>query len=117
MPTFVIVLVLAMVSAYVVARSLPSSAEMSRVNVLQNTGRAVFRAGERAVQAASRRMAAGGADAGSGGGAAQPHSDACSDLLENFARRADLDSLIVTDANGQDVYGLAARQRRDVCAG
>ena len=41
LPTFVIVLVLAMVSAYIVARSLPSSADMSRVNVLLNNGRAI----------------------------------------------------------------------------
>ena len=41
LPTFVIVLVLTMISAYVVARSLPSSSDMSRVSILFNTGRAV----------------------------------------------------------------------------
>ena len=92
LPTFAIVLMLAMVSAYAIARSLPSSAEMSRVNVLLNNGRLIS---DRAAaifdrqQSEAERLAP------------MPEvqtalrdrrSDDLQALLENFARRGDLDS-------------------------
>jgi signal transduction histidine kinase len=106
LPTFAIVLILAMVSAYIVARSLPSSADMSRVNVLLTNGRAV--AGRAAAlyadQATSLRLLGEMPEVAA---AMQDRSAGdLHDLLENFARRADLDSVIASDASGQDVYGL-----------
>ena len=106
LPTFVIVLVLAMVSAYIVARSLPSSADMSRVNVLLNNGRAIA---ERAStlnqqQAADVRQLAAMPEVAAA--LRDRSTGVLHDILENFARRADLDSVIVTDTVGQDIYGL-----------
>ena len=106
LPTFVIVLVLTMISAYIVARSLPSSADMSRVSILFNTGRAVSdRAGAlyNQQQGNAQQLAAMPEVAAA---LNSRNSDDLHNLTENFARRADLDSVIVTDANGQDVYGL-----------
>ncbi|MFN8449413.1 MAG: ATP-binding protein [Anaerolineae bacterium] len=106
MPTFVIVLVLAMGAAYLVARSLPSNAEMSRVSVLQNVGRSV---NERASalynsqQALVRQFAQMPEVAFA---LNSQDTTALHDLLSNFAHRADLDSLIVTDKDGQDIYGI-----------
>ncbi len=106
LPTFVIVLVLAMVSAYIVARSLPSSIEMSRVNVLMTTGRSVS---ERATALFNSQQIAVDQLAQMPEIAAALSARSTADLqalLDNFARRADLDSVIVTDTNGQDVFGL-----------
>ncbi len=106
LPTFGIVLVLAMVSAYVVARSLPSGAEMSRVNILLSTGRTVSgRASALYDQQQSQtQQLAQTADVIAALG--DHRIDDLRDLLTNFARRADLDSVVVTDASGQDVYGV-----------
>src|SRR5664279_3973766 len=106
LPTFIIVLVLAMLSAYVVAHSLPSSADTSRVNVLLNTGRtisgrasALYGAQQNSVLQLARMPEVATA-------LRNRSTDDLHNLLENFARRADLDSIIVTDTNNQDVYGL-----------
>ena len=104
LPTFVIVLVLTMISAYVVARSLPSSSDMSRVSILFNTGRAVS---ERAnlllkQQQANAEQLAAIPDIA----AALNSPDQLRAMLENFARRADLDSAVVVDAQGQDIAGV-----------
>ena len=106
LPTFALVLILAMVSAYGVARSLPSGAEMSRVNVLLNNGRLIS---ERAAVIFERQRSEGERLA------ATPdlqmalndrRTDLLQALLENFARRGDFDAALVTDAGGTDVYGL-----------
>jgi len=106
LPTFLIVLVLTMISAYVVARSLPSSADMSRVSILFNTGQTVS---DRANALVSQEQTSVGQLAGMPDVATalnQRNTDDLGALLENFARRADVDSAIALDANGQDVAGV-----------
>lgn len=105
LPTFLIVLVLAMASTYLVARSLPSGTEMSRVNVLRNTGQTI--AGRTTMmndrqQALAQQLAQMPEVVTA---LRERNTAELQDLLENFARRADLDSVIVTDASGADVYG------------
>ncbi len=101
-PTFVVVLILAMASAYVIARSLPSSAEMSRVSVLRSTGRVI--ADHAAALAEQQKQAAEQlAQMPEIAAALQTNRDP-SDLLENFARRADLDAALVSAAD--QVYGV-----------
>jgi two-component system, OmpR family, sensor histidine kinase ResE len=106
LPTFIIVLVLAMSTTYVVGRSLPSSAEMSRVNILRSTGDMIA---ERA-NAAHQRQAAQALELaqtpGLAGALQSFSTDELHALLEVYARRADLDSIVLLDAQGQDVYGL-----------
>jgi signal transduction histidine kinase len=106
LPTFIIVLLLAMISAYIVARSLPSSAEMSRVNVLVSTGDAIS---GRAAVITQRQQAQAQQFAQTPGVAPalqNADSDELNNLMENFARRADLDSIILMDADGEDLFGL-----------
>lgn len=106
LPTFIFVLVLAMIAAYIVARSLPGGAEMSRVNVLFSTGQTLSERAailhqqqqSKAAQLAETPELAPALDAGD--------TEALRGMLESFARRADLDSVILLDAGGQDVYGL-----------
>ena len=104
LPTFAIVLILAMASAYVVAHSLPSDGEMSRVNVLLNTGRAaVERANTIAdsQQSEAERLAQLPEVAAS---LSEQRAADLRDLLENFARRDDFDVVVVSD--GQSSYGV-----------
>ncbi len=106
LPTFALVLILAMVSAYGVARSLPSGAEMSRVNVLLNNGRLIS---ERAAVIFERQRSEGERLAATSDLQMALHdrrTDSLQALLENFARRGDFDAALVTDAGGADVYGL-----------
>ncbi|MEP7290660.1 MAG: ATP-binding protein [Chloroflexota bacterium] len=106
LPTFVIVLILAMSSSYIVARSLPSSADMSRVNILRSTGQSVS---ERAAALYDRQQADAQQLAQTPDLAAALQAGNTRDLqnlVENFARRADLDSVILMDSAGQDVIGL-----------
>ncbi|HVU14226.1 MAG TPA: ATP-binding protein [Phototrophicaceae bacterium] len=106
MPTFLVVLVLAMISAYAVARSLPSGAEMSRVNILLGSERAIS---GRANSLYSQQQNQAQQLAQSQDVAAALSQGQVNDLqalLTNFARRADLDGIILTDANGQYVYGV-----------
>ncbi len=106
LPTFAVVLILAMVSAYGVARSLPSGAEMSRVNVLLNNGRLIS---ERAAAIFDRQQSEGERLAATSElqtALRDQRTDALQALLENFARRNDFDAALVTDAAGADVYGL-----------
>ena len=105
LPTFLIVLVLTMISAYVVARSLPSSDEMSRVSMLFNTGRAISqRAG---VLSSQQALEASQLAAMPDVIAALNTPDQLRNLLENYARRNDLDSAIVVNAQGQEFAGVA----------
>ena len=104
LPTFLIVLVLTMISAYVVARSLPSSNDMSRVSILSNTGRAVS---ERAntlytQQQANANQLATMPDVAE----ALNTPDTLHDVLENYARRNDLDSAVAVNAQGQEIAGV-----------
>ncbi len=106
LPTFALVLILAMVSAYGVARSLPSGAEMSRVNVLLNNGRLIS---ERAAVIFERQRSEGERLAATSDlqmALRDRRTDLLQALLENFARRGDFDAALVTDAGGADVYGL-----------
>ncbi len=106
LPTFALVLILAMVSAYGVARSLPSGAEMSRVNVLLNNGRLIS---ERAAVIFERQQSEGERIAATSDlqtALDDRNADILQAVLENFARRSDFDAVLVTDAGGADVYGL-----------
>ncbi len=106
LPTFAVVLVLAMVSAYGVARSLPSGAEMSRVNVLLNNGRLIS---ERAAAIFDRQQSEATrlvATSDFQSALQNRNTDTLHDLVDNFARRGDFDAVIVTDADGADVYGI-----------
>src|SRR5690606_34941238 len=101
----------AMVSVFVVARSLPSSDEMSRVNVLLNNGRLIS---ERAAALFDRHHAevlrlASMADVQDALRAG--NRDALHDILENFARRADLDAALLTTPDGGDVFGVLRAER------
>ncbi|MBI1257264.1 MAG: HAMP domain-containing protein [Chloroflexi bacterium] len=104
LPTFLIVLVLTMISAYVVARSLPSSDDMSRVSMLFTTGRAVS---DRAdvlfkQQQTDADQLAQMPDVA----AALNAPDELSAMLENYARRNDLDSAVAVSLQGQEIAGV-----------
>src|SRR5271154_6625506 len=91
LPTFLVVLVLAMISAYVVARSLPSGADMSRVNILLDSERTISgRANSLYDQQQSEaQQLAQSSDVATA--LAQRQTSDLQALLDNFARRADLD--------------------------
>lgn len=106
LPTFIIVLVLAMVSTYVVGRSLPSSVEMSRVNILRSTGAMIAERASAAHQRQSVQALEIAQTPGLPGALETRSTDDLHALLEAYARRAELDSVVLTDAQGQNVFGL-----------
>src|SRR5690606_35737661 len=106
LPTFVIVLVLAMSSAYVVARSLPSSTEMSRVNTLLTTGDLISQRATRFYEN-QQALAEQLAQLPELNVALQSGSaDELNTLLENYARRSELDSVILTNSQGNVITAL-----------
>ncbi len=106
LPIAVILMIAATIGGYLLANSLSANLEIPQINLLLESSRAIS---QRAAQLYERQRdeaervayTVGVAEAIINGQGARLHQP-----LEALARLADLDSLIVTDAQGVEVFGL-----------
>jgi signal transduction histidine kinase len=106
LPVAVILMIAATIGGYMLANSLSTNLEIPQINLLLESSRGIS---ERAAQLYERQRDEAERVASTVGVAeaiTSRHSESLHQPLEALARLADLDSLIVTDAQGVEVLGL-----------
>ncbi len=106
MPVFVIVLIVASVGAYVLTDNVSSGLDISQENLLLQSSRAII---NRNAQLATRHFREAQRVAFTEGvpeAVSTEQNPRLESLLEGLARAGELDSVIVTDAQGVEVMGL-----------